>query len=298
MLSDAMGLFIALSVAIISNKFKSDDKQRIEVLGSLINSVFLNALCFKILIEAIERLFDPKQIKDIDLLLYVGLTGLIINLAGLFLFGHAHSHTHHHGSFEQDDDVDEELDLMRGIKIHSHDSPIKSNFILPPSELNGLNEKSVKTERVVNSLLDKTSTLNYSSDSIMKKKTVKCHILSSEANMNMRAAFLHVLADALGSVIVIISALVNKFQQELHVPKKLVDLIDPLLCLCLVGLILASALPLTKETSLFLLKSAPSESCSTSTKKESVSSIINNSSSVLINFKKENKTLERRHSMV
>ncbi len=62
----------------------------------------------------------------------------------------------------------------------------------------------------------------------------------------MRAVFLHVLADALGSVIVIISALLNKFQNQLHIPKKIIDLIDPILCLCLVSLILSSTLPLCK----------------------------------------------------
>lgn len=69
---------------------------------------------------------------------------------------------------------------------------------------------------------------------------------AKEANMNMRAVFLHVLADALGSVIVIISALLNKFQVELGIPKKFIVLIDPILCLCLVGLILSTALPLCK----------------------------------------------------
>lgn len=62
--------------------------------------------------------------------------------------------------------------------------------------------------------------------------------------MNMRAAFLHILADALGSVIVIVSALINKFQKQLNVPKKIIDLIDPMLCICLVILILGSAIPL------------------------------------------------------
>lgn len=62
--------------------------------------------------------------------------------------------------------------------------------------------------------------------------------------MNMRAVFIHVMADALGSVIVIISALLNKFQDELSVPKKIIDYIDPALCLCLVTLILSTALPL------------------------------------------------------
>ena len=110
MLSDSLALFVALGAAIvryffswilfftnlisffsriladyvfiskfkISRRHKSARKRRIEVLGSLINSVFLVSLCFSIFIEAIERLFDPKQIENIDLLLYVGIIGLII----------------------------------------------------------------------------------------------------------------------------------------------------------------------------------------------------------------------------
>lgn len=60
----------------------------------------------------------------------------------------------------------------------------------------------------------------------------------------MRAVFLHVLADALGSVIVIISALLNIYRTPLHIPDKIIALIDPLLCIALVILILMSTLPL------------------------------------------------------
>ena len=99
--------------------------------------------------------------------------------------------------------------------------------------------------------------------------------------MNMRAAFLHVLADALGSVIVIVSALINKYKKELCIPDKIINLIDPILCICLVILILSSTIPLgmcsnkkilkefilyhvlfiylAKQSSLFLLKSTTNE---------------------------------------
>ena len=104
----------------------------------------------------------------------------------------------------------------------------------------------------------------------------------------MRAAFLHVLADALGSVIVIVSALINKYQKELYIPKKIINLIDPMLCICLVTLILSSTVPLctffwfknnknliiimfqifkAKQSSLFLLKSKTDENVSGCTKK-------------------------------
>jgi len=41
-----------------------------------------------------------------------------------------------------------------------------------------------------------------------------CLVAESAAQLNMRAVFLHVLGDALGSVVVIISALLIKFLQE------------------------------------------------------------------------------------
>lgn len=64
--------------------------------------------------------------------------------------------------------------------------------------------------------------------------------------MNMRAVFLHVLADALGSVIVVFSALVNIYQKQLRIPRSVISFIDPSLCLVLVILILCSTLPLCK----------------------------------------------------
>lgn len=60
----------------------------------------------------------------------------------------------------------------------------------------------------------------------------------------MKAVFLHVLADALGSVIVIISALLNLFKNELKIPSGIINYIDPVLCLALVILILSSTIPL------------------------------------------------------
>ena len=73
---------------------------RAEVLGALVNSVFLIALCFTIFVEAIQRLTHMHEIKHTDWMLYVGIAGLVINVVGLVLFhqhshgGHGHSHGH------------------------------------------------------------------------------------------------------------------------------------------------------------------------------------------------------------
>ncbi len=53
--------------------------------------------------------------------------------------------------------------------------------------------------------------------------------LIGSGNLNIRAVFLHVLADALGSVVVIISALLNKYSMQLGMSKSVIRYIDPIL---------------------------------------------------------------------
>lgn len=59
---------------------------RAEVLGALVNTVFLSALCISITVEALKRFVEVEEIHQAGLLLGVGGVGLIINLIGLFLF--------------------------------------------------------------------------------------------------------------------------------------------------------------------------------------------------------------------
>lgn len=71
---------------------------RAEVLGALVNAVFLLALCFTIFIEALQRICHDEHVHDPDLMLIVGGIGLGINLIGLLLFhDHGHSHGGGHG---------------------------------------------------------------------------------------------------------------------------------------------------------------------------------------------------------
>ena len=60
---------------------------RAEVLGALVNAVFLLALCFSILVESIKRIAVPEGIEQPVLLVTVGTVGLLINLVGLAILG-------------------------------------------------------------------------------------------------------------------------------------------------------------------------------------------------------------------
>ena len=59
---------------------------RAEVLGALVNSVFLVALCFTIFVEAIQRLTHTNTIEKVDSMIFVGVAGLVVNIIGLILF--------------------------------------------------------------------------------------------------------------------------------------------------------------------------------------------------------------------
>ena len=77
----------------------------------------------------------------------------------------------------------------------------------------------------------------------------------SKRNMNEEGVFLHVLGDALGSVGVIVSALVIKYGGESH----LRFLVDPFASLFIVCIITYSSYPLVKRCVDILLHRAPSE---------------------------------------
>lgn len=234
MLSDVIALCIGLFAVRYSKKKSSKNTfgwVRSEVLGALVNSIFLIALCLSILIEAIERFIETKEIQQVHLLLYVSCTGLAINLIGLVIFGHGHSHGaggHTHVHAEELDDNDNELDEV-SLALKPIDSGEKKNRL-----------KSNKSEK--------------------KSGQKCCSVLSSEANLNIRAVFLHVLTDALGSVIVIISAILNIYKESLPVKfRENIRFVDPSLCLVLVGLVLSSTIPLFKETALILLQTVPKD---------------------------------------
>ena len=59
---------------------------RAEVLGALVNAVFLVALCFSITVEACKRFIEKEEIHKPPLLVGVGVLGLFVNLIGLCLF--------------------------------------------------------------------------------------------------------------------------------------------------------------------------------------------------------------------
>lgn len=126
MLSDIMSLIIGFFALRYSKRSQRTERntfgwQRAEVLGALVNAVFLIALCFSILVESLKRLVETESIHNPVLVLIVGTLGLLINVVGLVLFhqhGHGHSHGghgHSHGGSDQNGtELNELIQVQKG----------------------------------------------------------------------------------------------------------------------------------------------------------------------------------------
>jgi len=192
-LSDVISLCIGLAAIRAANKTvgvysrKTFGNNRAEVLGGIIQAVFLYALCFNIYIEALKRFITPEKQSDVHLILVVGGIGLVVNLMGMWLFsgehghshggGHGHSHGggHGHGHSEdaQEDDtlVPATSHLPSTLPTPSATTPMMSNFSL------------VENGEIVDNTVTK-----------------------QQGNMNTRGIYLHIMGDTLGSVAVMASA--------------------------------------------------------------------------------------------
>jgi len=211
MLSDVIALVIAYVSIRMSPKEWSKNTYgwaRAEVVGALVNAVFLFALCFSISVEAFKRFLVIETIDNPKLILLVGGIGLAINLVGMLLFGDVgHGHSHDGGGHGHTD----------GHENHAHEH----------DEGEGDNHGHSHGEE--------------------KKEQPK-----SGHQMNITGVFLHVMADALGSVVVMISASVIWLTEWEYK-----DYLDPVLSLFIVIIICATTWPLLRDSTLILLNSIP-----------------------------------------
>ena len=164
---------------------------------------------------AISEYAAGEELRRVDELLTVSVLGFVVNMVGLFAFGHAH-HGHDHGH------------------DHSHEIA-QSHSSVPPTPFPPTPFSAEHSEP---------------SPSVPKALAQHSHH-HSHSNENMIGIWLHVLADALGSVAVIVSTLLTKFYPWSGW--------DPLAALIIAVLIFASAVPLAISSGKNLLLSLPGD---------------------------------------
>ncbi|XP_068922115.1 calcium/manganese antiporter SLC30A10 isoform X1 [Petaurus breviceps papuanus] len=264
MLSDLISLCVGISTGFIARRHTRDARatygyKRAEVVGALSNAVFLTALCFTIFVEAILRLARPERIDDPRLVLIVGALGLAVNVVGLLIFQDCSScftccGRRRRRLSSSKRDLSPPLDSVSA----QQQPPSVPPTVVPGSDstLTLRVASSPRKEEKASALQpseagDSVNTQNEPQESTRKKEK------KSEA-LNIRGVLLHVMGDALGSVVVVIAAIIfYVLPLEETAPCNWQCYIDPSLTIIMVIIILSSAFPLIKETAFILLQMVP-----------------------------------------
>ncbi|KAM4814969.1 proton-coupled zinc antiporter SLC30A1 [Thomomys bottae] len=308
MLSDVLALVVALVAERFARRTHATQKNtfgwiRAEVMGALVNAIFLTGLCFAILLEAIERFIEPHEMQQPLIVLGVGVAGLMVNVLGLCLFhhhsgfgqdgGHGHSHGghgHSHGlpkasRVKTSRTGDDEGNAAPGEP--GPDQEETNTLVANASNSNGMKLDPADPEKPRN---DDSVEVQVNGNLIGEPERMELEEEDRAGQLNMRGVFLHVLGDALGSVIVVVNALVfysswkgcsetdfcvnpcssdpcqmfvekmnNTYAPVHEVGPCWVLYLDPTLCIVMVCILLYTTYPLLKESALILLQTVPKQ---------------------------------------
>jgi solute carrier family 30 (zinc transporter), member 5/7 len=233
MFFDCTGLLAGLAASVIT-KWRANDKfsygyVRAEVLAGFVNSLFLLFIAFFIMSEAVERAIEPPEVKH-ERLFVVSVLGFLVNLVGIYAFQHGHAHGghgHSHGG---------------GGHGHSHGGGANNHghshsHISQPSQYSNSDSTSL--------LLNSHDNHGHSHDHAPSMNIQ----LDTGNSQIMRGVFLHILADTLGSVGVIISAVLMHMFGWMRA--------DPICSMFIAILIALSVLSLIKESVMILMQRQP-----------------------------------------
>lgn len=225
MLFDCSALLVGL-VASVMTKWKSDHKftygyVRAEVIAGFVNSLLLVCVAFFIIKEAFERAIMPPEVHH-EHLFIVSVLGFIVNLVGIYAFqhghghshgggGHGHGHSHGGGAAVANSHGHSHGDDHHG---HSHNGGAAHGH-----SHGGGNDVAAGAK------------------------------LTSNDSQIMRGVYLHILADTLGSVGVIVSTVLMQAFGWMRA--------DPICSLFIAILIVASVWGLIKESALVLMQRSP-----------------------------------------
>ncbi|XP_077464113.1 zinc transporter 7 [Stigmatopora argus] len=121
MFFDCTALLAGLAASVVS-RWRSNDSfsygyVRAEVIGGFVNGLFLVFTAFFIFSEGVERALEPPDVHH-ERLLPVSVAGLAVNLVGIFVFQHGGSgHGHSHGPSQGHG---HSHSLFNGAAGHSH----------------------------------------------------------------------------------------------------------------------------------------------------------------------------------
>lgn len=278
MFFDCSALLLGLAAQLIT-KWKPSEKftygfGRAEILAGLANGLFLLFIALFIMKEAIERTFEPPEVHH-ERLFVISVLGFIVNLVGIFVFqhggqggcshshhshSHSHSHSQVHSHTKHKHGPHQEGNQDNVTKWNSH----FSNNI--PTTVNNKQQTGVVALDMNGYPQSNNSALiaspngydhhHHHHDSYEAHEPLIDGLPSrlkgpSKRGQIMQSVFLHIVADTLGSVGVMVSALLmNQFGWMIA---------DPLCSLFIAILISVSVYPLLRDSFYILMQRVPVE---------------------------------------
>lgn len=212
-----------------------------EILAGFANGTLLVGISGSIIFEAIGRLFHPVSLQQTTELIVVSILGLLVNVVGISAFNHGHSHGHSHTSVNENQEESHQHHGHADSHKQEHtDGQTRSSH----SGHSGHSHSHADSHSGSNSHSDSHSD-SYSNSHLSSSSSHSNSLECLEMNDNMRGIFLHILADTLGSVGVVISTILTKiFHWEGF---------DPVALIIIAVLIFMTAIPLMKSTAATLL---------------------------------------------
>ncbi|KAL8800126.1 MAG: hypothetical protein Q9182_005399 [Xanthomendoza sp. 2 TL-2023] len=284
MFFDCLALVVGLCAAVMS-KWPPTPRfpygyGKVDTLAGFANGIFLMLISIEIVYEAIERLVEGSEMQRIGELLTVSTLGLLVNLVGVTVFGHAHhghshgghdhshshgnhdhghshgGHSHGHSHADHEHCHDEKTDSGKANGHHDHHNHHDRHHL--EEKHSGEQEDSHPHEQIVH--LHPSPDPSPYSVPATPSKPVHSHTHASDVaphhhhghgNENMHGIYLHILADTLGSAAVVASTILIHFYGWSG--------FDPIASCIIAILIFASAIPLVKSSATTLLLTVPED---------------------------------------
>nr|XP_020464770.1 zinc transporter 7 [Monopterus albus] len=262
MFFDCTALLAGLAASVIS-RWRANDSfsygyVRAEVLAGFVNGLFLIFTAFFIFSEGVERALEPPDVHH-DRLLPVSVAGLLVNLVGIFVFQHGgHGHSHGEGGHGHSHS------LFNGSVSHGHNHDHQSKHAdwHSPSEHGGHGHSHGGHGHSHDGHEHSHGGHGHSHDGHEYShggqrhchEEPHCHdelqhTGRTSSKQILQGVLLHIIADTLGSIGVIISALLMQ-KYDLMIA-------DPICSMLIALLIGVSVVPLLRESIGILMQRTP-----------------------------------------
>ncbi|XP_064396807.1 probable proton-coupled zinc antiporter SLC30A4 [Halichondria panicea] len=219
MLSDLAGFLISLFAIWVGSrppsKRMSFGWHRAEVIGAIISVLIVWVLTGVLFYEAIQRVINPDLINvKADIMLITACVGVFVNVFMCAVLGHGHGHSHGGGGHGHSHGGH---GSKRGGHSHSHDDVEEGNSRL----------------------------------SRFKRRLRRNKKQENAENINVRAAFVHVIGDLIQSIGVVIAGYIIWFRPDWKIA-------DPICTFLFCVLVLFSTINVLKDALRVLMEGTPS----------------------------------------